>query len=60
VEPAGIRLGDQVTIEPLAVLMGHPEGELEVGDGTLIGAHASCKVWAGCVLVPRSVWEPGC
>jgi hypothetical protein len=29
-----------VTIEPLAVLMGAPEGELRVGSGTLIAPHA--------------------
>jgi len=40
VEPAAIRLGEGVTIEPLAVLMGDPEGEIEIGDGTLVGAHA--------------------
>jgi acetyltransferase-like isoleucine patch superfamily enzyme len=40
VEPAAVRLGDGVTIEPLAVLMGNPDGELEIGDGTLVGPHA--------------------
>jgi acetyltransferase-like isoleucine patch superfamily enzyme len=40
VEPGAIRLGDRVTIEPLAVLMGHRDGELEIGNGTLVGPHA--------------------
>jgi acetyltransferase-like isoleucine patch superfamily enzyme len=40
VEPVAIRLGNGVTIEPLAVLMGDPDGELVIGDRTLIGPHA--------------------
>jgi acetyltransferase-like isoleucine patch superfamily enzyme len=40
VEPASVRLGSDVTVEPLAVLMGSPEGHLEVGDGSLVGPHA--------------------
>ena len=40
VEPESVRLGSDVTIEPLAVLMGSAEGWLEVGDGSLIGPHA--------------------
>jgi len=40
VEPAAIRLGHHVTIEPLAVLMGDLGGELAIGDRTLIGPHA--------------------
>jgi acetyltransferase-like isoleucine patch superfamily enzyme len=40
VEPGAVRLGDGVTIEPLAVLLGDPDGELQIGDGTLVGPHA--------------------
>ena len=40
VEPESVRFGSDVTIEPLAVLMGSAEGWLEVGDGSLIGPHA--------------------
>jgi acetyltransferase-like isoleucine patch superfamily enzyme len=38
--PRHVRLGSDVTIEPLAVLMGAPEGELRIGSGTLIAPHA--------------------
>jgi acetyltransferase-like isoleucine patch superfamily enzyme len=47
VEPASLCLGGDVTIEPLAVLMGHPDGELEVGNGTLIGPHAYLRGLGG-------------
>jgi acetyltransferase-like isoleucine patch superfamily enzyme len=40
VEPASVHLGGDVTIEPLVVLMGAPEGELRIGSGTLIAPHA--------------------
>jgi acetyltransferase-like isoleucine patch superfamily enzyme len=38
--PRHVRLGSDVTIEPLSVLMGAPEGELRIGSGTLIAPHA--------------------
>jgi acetyltransferase-like isoleucine patch superfamily enzyme len=38
--PGHVRLGSDVTIEPLAVLMGAPEGDLRIGSGTLIAPHA--------------------
>jgi hypothetical protein len=38
--PRHVHLGSDVTIEPLAVLMGAPEGELRKGSGTLIAPHA--------------------
>jgi len=47
VAPASVRLGRDVTIEPLAVLMGHPEGQLEIGDGSLIAPHAYLQGYGG-------------
>jgi acetyltransferase-like isoleucine patch superfamily enzyme len=38
--PRHVRLGSGVTIEPLAVLMGAPEGDLRIGSGTLVAPHA--------------------
>jgi acetyltransferase-like isoleucine patch superfamily enzyme len=53
VEPGSIRLGSDVTIEPLAVLMGHPDGELEIGDGTLIAPHAYLQGLGGLRIGER-------
>jgi acetyltransferase-like isoleucine patch superfamily enzyme len=53
VEPAGVRLGSDVTIEPLAVLMGHPDGELEIGDGSLIAPHAYLQGLGGLRIGKR-------
>jgi acetyltransferase-like isoleucine patch superfamily enzyme len=38
--PRHVHVGSDVTIEPLAVLMGAPEGELRIGSETLIAPHA--------------------
>jgi acetyltransferase-like isoleucine patch superfamily enzyme len=43
VEPDHVSLGRDVTIEPLAVLMGSPDGFIEVGDG--------CDIGVGSVLL---------
>jgi acetyltransferase-like isoleucine patch superfamily enzyme len=50
VEPGAIRLGERVTIEPLAVLMGHRDGALEIGDGTLVGPHAYLQGLGGLYI----------
>jgi acetyltransferase-like isoleucine patch superfamily enzyme len=38
--PEYVQLGREVTIESLALLVGDPDGELCVGDGSLVGPHA--------------------
>lgn len=53
VEPASVRLGSDVILEPLAVLMGYPEGWLEVGDGSLIGPHAYLQGLGGLRIGER-------
>jgi acetyltransferase-like isoleucine patch superfamily enzyme len=53
-EPDHIELGRAVTIEPLAVLMGSPDGYIEIGDGTLIGPHAYIQGLGG-VRIGRDV-----
>jgi acetyltransferase-like isoleucine patch superfamily enzyme len=37
--PEAVELGAGVTVEPFAFLEGDDEGELRIGDGTLIGPH---------------------
>jgi acetyltransferase-like isoleucine patch superfamily enzyme len=53
-DPGSIRLGRDVTVEPLAVLMGSPEGYLDIGDGSLIGPHAYIQGLGG-VRIGRDV-----
>src|SRR5215213_3945811 len=50
VEPGAVWLGDGVTIEPLAVLIGHSDGELAIGDGTLVGPHAYLQGLGGLCI----------
>ena len=60
VEPGAIRLGERVTIEPLAVLMGHHDGALEIGDGTLVGPHAYLQGLGACTSARTSESVPAC
>jgi acetyltransferase-like isoleucine patch superfamily enzyme len=53
VEPASVCLGHDVTIEPLAVLMGDARGELRVGSGTLIAPHAYLQGLGGLRIGER-------
>jgi carbonic anhydrase/acetyltransferase-like protein (isoleucine patch superfamily) len=59
VEPASVCLGAAVTIEPLAVLMGHRDGELQVGNGTLIGPHAYLQGLGGLHIGESAGWAQG-
>jgi len=53
-QPAHIHLGRNVYVSHLAYLSGDPEGELRIGDGTLVGPHCYLH-GAGGLLIGKHV-----
>ena len=58
--PEYVQLGREVTIESLALLVGDPDGELCVGDGSLVGPHAYLPGLGGCESAARWAWVRVC